>query len=224
MTAGADAGFRKLLEPILERLHLELDAEQWQLMNRHFDLLLKWNARINLTSIGDPAEIVMKHFGESLFLANAVRLAGASLVDIGSGAGFPGLPVAVLDRSANVTLVESIAKKAAFLKEAGRGIANLSVVHGRFENLRGHYDWATLRGVSLQRILPSIFKSADHLAILTASSKAGELTSISGVEWQSPLHVPWADTVLLTGTVPRGTREGAGGKSNCDRESEGWRR
>jgi 16S rRNA (guanine527-N7)-methyltransferase len=89
----------------------------------YLDLLLKWNARTNLTAIRDPEEMVSRHFGESLFagLHLGTRLStGATVLDFGSGAGFPGLPIQLLHPTLQVTLAESQGKKASFLREAVR--------------------------------------------------------------------------------------------------------
>jgi 16S rRNA (guanine527-N7)-methyltransferase len=89
----------------------------------YLDLLLKWNARTNLTAIRDPEDIVSRHFGESLFagLHLAPRLpAAATLLDFGSGAGFPGLPIQLLHPELRISLAESQGKKASFLREAVR--------------------------------------------------------------------------------------------------------
>jgi 16S rRNA (guanine527-N7)-methyltransferase len=92
-------------------------------LSAYLDLLLKWNARTNLTAIRNPEEIVQRHFGESLFagLELGRRLpADATVLDFGSGAGFPGLPIQLLNPGMTVTLAESQGKKASFLREAVR--------------------------------------------------------------------------------------------------------
>lgn len=105
--APAMAGLEELAEPLA----------------RFLDLLLRWNARTNLTAICNPEEIVRRHFGESLFAARVLQpWVGASdaILDFGSGAGFPGIPLQMLLPSLRVTLAESQNKKAAFLREAIR--------------------------------------------------------------------------------------------------------
>ena len=101
--------------PVPPSLYAQLSA--------YLDLLLKWNARTNLTAIREPEEMVRRHFGESLFAGMhlGTRLSpGASLLDFGSGAGFPGLPIQLLHPEFQVTLAESQGKKASFLREAVR--------------------------------------------------------------------------------------------------------
>jgi 16S rRNA (guanine527-N7)-methyltransferase len=194
--------FSSLLSPIMETLQLTLDAGQFGRLHRHFELLLRWNDRVSLTSIRDPGEIARRHFGESLFVASVLPLNGASLVDIGAGAGFPGLPIAVARPEVKVTLVESVGKKVTFLKEAARGIPNVEVWQGRFEDLKRHFDWATFRAVALEGILPFVFQRATYLAILTTAVKVPEISRIPGVCWDAPKYVPWdRRTVLMTGNV-----------------------
>src|SRR5438270_8397189 len=89
----------------------------------YIDLLLKWNSKLNLTAIRDPEEIVTRHFGESLFAARQFFPAcdsHDSVIDVGSGAGFPGLPLKLWSSSLNLTLIESNQRKATFLREVIR--------------------------------------------------------------------------------------------------------
>src|ERR1039458_3252543 len=121
------------LEPFLNR---ELTPAQLDQISTYIDLLQRWNARINLTAIRDPEEAVTRHFGESLFLARHVPLQG-SLLDIGSGAGFPGLALKIVFPDLSVTLLEPVTKKRAFLKEAARvcGFTQVTVRGQRLEAL-----------------------------------------------------------------------------------------
>lgn len=110
-----------LLQPYLDPS--PLPPNLYPQLSAYLDLLLKWNARTNLTAIRDPEEIVRRHFGESLFAAQHLtpRLPpSATLLDFGSGAGFPGLPIQLLHPTLPITLAESQGKKASFLREAIR--------------------------------------------------------------------------------------------------------
>ncbi len=122
-------------------------------LTRYLELLLRWNARTNLTAIRDPEQIVQRHFGESLFAG--LHLAGhlsarATLLDFGSGAGFPGLPIQLLLPELQVTLAESQGKKAAFLREAVRTLGlGTEVWASRVETMGAErrFDAVTLRAV-----------------------------------------------------------------------------
>jgi 16S rRNA (guanine527-N7)-methyltransferase len=118
-------------------------------LSAYLDLLLKWNARTNLTAIRDPEQIVQRHFGEGLFTGLQL-LNLTSLLDFGSGAGFPGLPIQLLMPELRVTLAESQGKKASFLREAVRTLGlKTEVWAGRVEDMPASQTFAavTLRAV-----------------------------------------------------------------------------
>lgn len=126
-------------------------------LSTYLDLLVKWNARTNLTAIREPEEMVRRHFGESLFagVQLAERVTGeATVLDFGSGAGFPGLPIQLLRPELKVTLAESQGKKASFLREAVRTLGlNTEVWAGRVEAMpqmageERQFDVVTMRAV-----------------------------------------------------------------------------
>jgi 16S rRNA (guanine527-N7)-methyltransferase len=111
-----DAARLKKIEEAAAQMGIRLDAEQLKLLGRHVDLLLKWNKSINLTSITDPDEVLEKHVLDSLAVVPV--LPAGSLLDAGSGGGFPGIPVAIARPELEVALVDSVQKKVAFLKNA----------------------------------------------------------------------------------------------------------
>jgi 16S rRNA (guanine527-N7)-methyltransferase len=132
-------------------------SELYTQLSAYLDLLVKWNARTNLTSIRDPEEMVRRHFGESLFAGVhlGTRLSsGATVLDFGSGAGFPGLPIQLLHPEFQVTLAESQGKKASFLREVVRTLClKAEVWAGRVEAMPAvdgtprRFDAVTLRAV-----------------------------------------------------------------------------
>src|SRR5579863_5891470 len=126
-----ESSVRALLEPF----QLELNSSQVSMLLAYLDLLLRWNRKINLTSIRTEEECVTRHFGESLYLARWIALQG-NLLDIGSGAGFPGLALRIAFPELATTLLEPVAKKRAFLKEAARvcGISEVDVRPERLED------------------------------------------------------------------------------------------
>ena len=158
MTMVSEATVRQLLEPF----GLALSAEQTGKVVAYLELLLRWNAKINLTSLRDPASCLRRHFGESLYVGRWVELKG-KLLDIGSGAGFPGLCLKILFPELSVTLLEPVAKKRGFLKEAARvcGMSGVEVRRERLEEFarsagaEGAFDAVTARAVgNLQALIP----------------------------------------------------------------------
>lgn len=112
-----DARFQKALRSGIEQLGLRISPDASLLLERFADRLLVWNRKVNLTAITDPAEVAEKHLVDSLAILPEV--AGArTLLDVGSGAGFPGVPLACVDRSLDVTCCDGVGKKVAFIKAA----------------------------------------------------------------------------------------------------------
>ena len=145
----------ELLQPFLGTADDQrLTTNDLQHISTYIDLLLRWNARINLTAIREPEEIVTRHFGESLFAARYLFPARPSvaadaptrpdeqtsdpirLIDVGSGAGFPGLPIKIWGPDIDLTLIESNQKKATFLREISRQLTltGINVFAGRAED------------------------------------------------------------------------------------------
>lgn len=141
------------LPSFLREVGVEASPEQIRLFRIHYDLLVRWNQKINLTAIREPEEILRRHFAESAFVTRVLRLGPGTLIDVGSGAGFPGVPIKILSPETRVVLVESVQKKAAFLKEVVRslGLAGLEVFAGRLEALAIKADCVTMRAVRADR-------------------------------------------------------------------------
>ncbi len=152
------------LERLAGELGLSLDAVMLDRFRRYADLLLEWNQRMNLTRVTNPEEIQIKLFADALALAPYVLRYQAAheavtrpkLVDVGSGAGFPGLPLKIVDPALDITLIEATGKKVWFLNAviAELGLEGVTALHGRSEDLahrpdlRGRFDIAVARAVA----------------------------------------------------------------------------
>jgi 16S rRNA (guanine527-N7)-methyltransferase len=165
-----------LLTPYLEA---EASPELYPQLSTYLDLLLKWNARTNLTAIRDPEEIVRRHFGESLFAARHVPPETRTLLDFGSGAGFPGLPIQLLRPELTVTLAESQNKKATFLREVVRTLGlKTEVWAARVEEMppERHFEVVAMRAVDNMDAALAAAKSritpGGQLAVLTTAQQA----------------------------------------------------
>ena len=157
--------FRDLL---LQRVSAfcELSSAQLDQLERHYELMLRWNKTINLTRIDGVEEAVDRHYAESLFLGSKLPMGPLTIADVGAGAGFPGLPVAVLRPECKVTLIESHKRKAVFLKEASRSCSNITVVAQRAEEVTQTFDWVVSRAVSWEDLRKYASKLAPKLALL----------------------------------------------------------
>ncbi len=168
------AAIADLLEPYLAEATM-LPSALYDQLALYLDLLLKWNARTNLTAVRSPEEIVRRHFGESLFAGLHLPLS-ATLLDFGSGAGFPGLPIQLLHPGLAVTLGESQNKKASFLREVVRTLQlPTRVWASRVEEMPAgaNFDTVTLRAVDRMEL--AIAAAApiahQHLVLLTTASQ-----------------------------------------------------
>ena len=138
---------------ILEPFGLNLSSDQTDCLLTYLGLLIRWNTKINLVGPADDEECITRHFGESLFLTRWVELKG-KLLDIGSGAGFPGLALKIICPGLEVTLLEPISKKRAFLKEVARachfdhvGVLGIRIEDYSREITQPTFDFGTSRAV-----------------------------------------------------------------------------
>ena len=134
-----------------------LSKEQLSKFESYLDLLLEWNEKFNLTAITDKDEIEEKHFIDSIELVKYFDVKNKTLLDVGTGAGFPGIPLAIVEPTLKVTLLESNGKRVSFLKEAVKvlDLKNVDIIQGRVEELgtREKYDFVTARAVKELNIL-----------------------------------------------------------------------
>ena len=261
-TAAENLSFRPGFSPEEPAV---LSPAQLESISIYIDLLLRWNSRINLTSVRDPEHIVTRHFGESLLAARILfpgrmgadfgkgttsgsracpeqsrrvppspppdpTRVGASprgektndqrptaksahLIDLGSGAGFPGLPIKIWDPSLRLALIESNQKKVAFLREVARSLAltDVNVFAGRAEDFPNHNDQqpnttVTLRAVenfaSILRVAASLVPPSGRLALLIGESQVDLARQlVSSLIWSEPVQIPLSTTrVLMIGT------------------------
>lgn len=147
--------FYKKMQEKSNKININLSVEQLSKFYRYMGLLIEWNKKINLTAIIEPEEIILKHFIDSLTILEEIKDSD-SVVDIGTGAGFPGIPISIMKSSAKITLVDSLNKRLIFLKEVINqlGLENLEIVHSRAEEFgqkkeyREKFDIATSRAVA----------------------------------------------------------------------------
>jgi 16S rRNA (guanine527-N7)-methyltransferase len=180
------------------------DAAQVQQIALYTELLLRWNRAINLTAIRDAESIIRRHFAESIYLTKIVRLHG-SILDVGSGAGFPGLALKLVQPDLSVVLLEPVAKKRAFLKEVVRecGLSHVEVSGARVEDYSDPqpraFESVTMRAVgSFNTVLPAVAKTLSPdgtlclwLTRAEASALAERELSFSALfSWSEPVSIP----------------------------------
>ena len=150
------------------KLNINIVPKKTEKFYKYMKLLIEWNEKVNLTAIVEPKEIILKHFVDSLTILNNIH-DNDKVIDIGTGAGFPGLPIAIMNNKSNVTLLDSLNKRVNFLNEVLKKIElnNVTTIHSRAEDFgkdnkyREKYDIAVSRAVAplnilLEYMLPTV--------------------------------------------------------------------
>ncbi len=173
-------------------------------------ILLAWNEKINLTSIRDPLEILNRHFCECMYAASTVPVEHGRLADVGSGAGFPGLPLKIIRPELQVFLIESNVKKATFLAEVIRdlGLAGARVLVSRYEELAEEVaplDFVCSRALGefgpFLEWAHSEKVAAKQVILWIGARDLPEIQKIQSWEWREPIPVPHSlRRLLLVGT------------------------
>ena len=184
------------LEPVSEEVLSQFSA--------YLALILRWNSRMNLTAIRDEPGIIRRHFVESIACAQSLPEEVGSLLDFGSGAGFPGIPISLCRPGIAVTLAESQAKKAAFLQEAVRTLGlDSRVFAGRAEDLQQFFDCVTLRAVDrMDRAVAAasdLVRIGGWLAVLTTVAELPQVETAAAGEfqWSRPIPLAGSDERVL---------------------------
>jgi len=147
--------FKEKMLELAKKIGIELTDEQVEQFWNYMNLLLEWNEKINLTTITDIDEIILKHFIDSMTVLKYINK-GEKIIDVGTGAGFPGIPIAIMMPDVEVTLLDSLNKRILFLNEVIEklNLKNVKTVHGRAEDFgqnklyREKYDKSISRAVA----------------------------------------------------------------------------
>lgn len=173
--------FKEEFEKYLSKIEVMLNEKQYNQFYKYMNLLIEWNEKINLTAIIEPKEIILKHFVDSLTIAKYIKQ-NQKMIDVGTGAGFPGIPLKIYCEELNVTLADSLNKRIVFLNEVIKelGLEKIETIHGRAEELgqnikyREKYDIAASRAVAnlstlSEYLLPFIKKSGYCICMKSAN-------------------------------------------------------
>ena len=183
----------------LEEFKLPAYEDQVLQIQQYIKILLAWNDKVNLTAIRDPIEILYRHFCESMFAGISVPIEAGRLADVGSGGGFPGLPLKILRPGLRVFLVESNLKKATFLAEVTRelGLRDTQVLVRRYEELGEEVaplDFVCSRALGEY---PSFLEwahsdqiAAKEVILWIGARDLPEIQKIGTWEWREPIPVP----------------------------------
>ncbi len=204
-TRPSDTLVRQALQPY----GVKATAAQVELIQRYIYKLVIWNQKVRLTAVTEPREILARHFGESMFAAQIVPVCQGRLADVGSGAGFPGLPLKIACPGLDVVLIEANHKKAAFLAEVKRELwlEGVEIVGRRIEGLRverGFADFVSARAVGgFGRLLKwsrNALSAEGKLLLWLGAEDASEVGKIGGWTWRESIEIPNSrQRVLLIG-------------------------
>jgi len=189
----------------LEGIHLpSLGAAQIEKFDAYVKLILRWNSRMNLTAIREVDAIIDRHIVECIACANALPEGIKTLLDFGSGAGFPGIPIAICRPEIAVSLAESQVKKSAFLQEAVRTLGLGVKIHtGRAEKLQMDFDCVAMRAVDRMQVAivgaSRLVRPGGQMAVLTTNTELARACAAAGsvFAWQEPIRLPGSDRRVL---------------------------
>lgn len=152
--------FNNFFEQYIKKMNIVLDETQISQFYKYMNLLIEWNKKINLTAIIEPKDIILKHFIDSMTI-NKYLEENSNIIDVGTGAGFPGIPIKISQQNVNVTLLDSLNKRINFLTTVADELKlrNISCIHSRAEEFakmkqkRENFDIATSRAVANLNVL-----------------------------------------------------------------------
>jgi 16S rRNA (guanine527-N7)-methyltransferase len=200
---ASDGAATQIRNAFAETGIVELPPIAYEQFETYLELLLRWNQRINLTAVREPEAIIRRHFVECAFAAQHLPRDITTLLDYGSGAGLPGIPVAICRPEIRVTLSEAQGKKIAFLSEARRVLGLSGEVYGaRVETMPEQlvFDAVAMRAVEkLALAMPVAIQHAKHYLVLftTQESAGAYLPYASELRWLTPIAIPNTEQMVL---------------------------
>jgi 16S rRNA (guanine527-N7)-methyltransferase len=199
----------EFIEQTLQVYGVSVSAGLCSAIRTYVELLLRWNKKISLTAVTDPAEILRFHFGESMFAARQVPIRHGRLADVGTGAGFPAVPISMVVPELNCVLIESNQKKATFLAEIVRtlGLGQVEVFRGRMETLSSSaekFDFSIARALGMHNEFLSWslthLNSSGKVIFWIGDQDASQIASNRLWNWETPSEIPGSKhRVLLIG-------------------------
>lgn len=196
--------FQKFMAQAAERAGLVLSEGKLKQFARYYEMLIEWNERMNLTAITAPQEVAVKHMVDSLTaLETGLFSQGASVIDVGTGAGFPGLPLKICRPDLRLTLMDSLQKRVGFLEAVVQelGLKEVSCVHARAEEgareraYREQFDIAVSRAVAALPVLSEY--------TLPFVKKGGFLVALKGAKYAEEAEAAGKALSLLGGSAPK---------------------
>ena len=170
----------------MKRINIDITDKQVKKFFSYMNLLIEWNQKINLTTIIEPKEIIIKHFVDCGTILKYLKN-GETIIDIGTGAGFPGIPVKILNENLNVTLVDSLNKRIIFLNEvcAALNLENIQLIHSRAEDLAKNKEYREKFDKSVSRAVANLSTLSEY--DLPFIKTGGQMIAMKGFEIEEEL-------------------------------------
>ena len=190
------------LEELLREFEIEIDSEKNNKLEKYRDLLLEWNSFMNLTAITEEDDVNIKHFLDSLTIFKTGELDGKkSVIDVGTGAGFPGIPMAIQNPDLEVTLLDSLNKRIKFLNKVieETELGNVMTYHGRAEEFARKKEFRDAFDVSVSRAVANMSTLAEYT--LPYVKPGGVMIAMKGSEYKEELKEAENAIKILGGEI-----------------------
>ena len=194
-------------EDFVEKMHekskdlcIHFSVEQTEQFFEYMNLLIEWNEKMNLTAITDPDEVILKHFIDSITILKEIE-DNSKLVDVGTGAGFPGIPLSIMNPTLKITLVDSLNKRLVFLQEVVNklGLKNIEIVHARAEEFGQNKKYREKFDLSTSRAVANLATLSEYLIPLV--KVGGKVISMKAAEAQDEIDDAKKAIDVLGGTI-----------------------
>ena len=158
--------FKEIVEKDLKYINLEITDESKENLYKYMNNLIEWNQKINLTAIKNEEEIILKHFVDSIYIKNMVK---GRVLDIGSGAGFPGIPLKLVNSNINLVSIDSVNKKINFQKDTVEKLSlnNIEIIHTRAEDLAQNKDYREQFDFVVSRAVANLSTLSEYMLPFT---------------------------------------------------------
>ena len=194
--------FSKELKNKAEQINIILEERQIENFYKYMNLLLEWNEKMNLTAITDPDEIIFKHFIDSITILKEIK-DNSKLVDVGTGAGFPGIPLSIMKPTLKITLVDSLNKRLIFLQEVVKELElkNIEIIHARAEELGQNKEYREMFDVATSRAVANLSTLSEYLIPLVKIN--GKVISMKASGAQNEINEARKAIKVLGGAIEK---------------------
>ena len=183
-------------------LEIHFSVEQLEQFFEYMNLLIEWNEKMNLTAIVEPNEIILKHFIDSITILKDIE-SNSKLIDVGTGAGFPGVPLSIMNPTLKITLADSLNKRLIFLQEVIKklGLKNIEIIHTRAEELGQNKKYRESFDIATSRAVANLSTLSEYLIPLV--KKEGKIISMKAGGAQEEIKIAKKAIKILGGSIEK---------------------